>query len=171
MYDCNRSVVITEALTQWQLYNAYHVPATSQEMIARKFTGQFWHTHSIVLKNKMEAGGECHLLVDFKTESFSVLATRNGEVLLAQIYSYTAAEDVLYYLLKICRQFSLSQREVQLTLSGLIEKDSAMFKELYQYFLNIQFASQEKDLRLSEAFNEYPVHFFSSLFKLATCVS
>ena len=52
-----------------------------------------------------------------------------------------------------------------------IEKKSAIFKELYQYFLNIEFASANDDIRLSGDFYEYPVHFFSSLFKLALCVS
>jgi hypothetical protein len=92
-------------------------------------------------------------------------------VQLAQIFPYIKVEDILYWLLDICRQFSLPQTEVKLVLSGLIEKKSAIFKELYQYFLNIEFASVTDDIRLSGDFYEYPSHFFSSLFKLALCVS
>jgi hypothetical protein len=99
------------------------------------------------------------------------VAVKDTSLLLAQIFSYQKAEDVLYWLLKICRQFSISQEQVILVLSGLIDKQSAVFKELYQYFLNIEFASIENDIQLSGEFEDYPVHFFSSIFKLASCVS
>ena len=111
------------------------------------------------------------MIVDFKTDSFSVVARQNGSLLLAQIFNYTSAADVLYYLLKICKQFSLPQNEVHVFLSGLVDKQSAMFKELYQYFLNIQFASLQNQVKLGESFNDYPEHYFTSLSRLAACVS
>jgi hypothetical protein len=46
-----------------------------------------------------------------------------------------------------------------------------MYKDLDQYFLNIEFASIANGVKLSNPFHEYPIHFFSSLYKLAACVS
>ena len=100
-----------------------------------------------------------------------VMAIKNNSLLVTQIFSYAKSEDVLYWLLKICKQFSLPQTEVKVVLSGLIDRQSAVFKELYQYFLNIEFTTIENDIQLSGDFDEYPVHFFSSLYKLASCAS
>lgn len=172
MYGKGQNIVVTESITQWQLYNAYYVPSSIHELLSRRFSsGHFWHMYSVILKNHIEHHEEGRLLVDFKTDTFSVVATRSNSLLLAQIFQYAKAGDVLYWLLKICEQYSVSQNEAKLVLSGLIDKQSAVYKELYQYFLNIDFASIESDLQLSGAFNEYPVHFFSSLHKLASCGS
>src|SRR5205814_6155262 len=135
------------------------------------FRSNFWHIYSIILKNGIQKNESGRLIVDFKTDSFCAVATKGDSLLLAQIFSYTRSGDVLYWLLKICEQLSLSQAEVNVILSGLIDKQSAVFKELYQYFLNVEFAPVENDIRMSGDFEEYPVHFFSSLYKLASCVS
>lgn len=172
MYETGRNVAVTESIDEWQLYNAYHVPAALHELLGRQFAaGNFWHSFSITLKNGIKQHENGDLLIDFRTDSFSVVAVKGNSLLLAQIFSYVRSEDVLFWLLKICHELSLSQNEVVVVLSGLIDKQSAVFKELYQYFLNIEFETLEVDIQLSGDFEEYPVHFFSSLYKLASCVS
>jgi hypothetical protein len=172
IHEKGQYIVVSESIADWQMYNAYHVPTTIHEFLSRWYsTGNFWHVYSVILKSGIEQSEGGNLLVDFKTDTFSVVAIKNNSLLLAQIFSYTKSEDVLYWLLKICNQFSLSQNEVKLVLSGLIDKQSAVFKELYQYFINIEFATIDNDIQLSGDFDEYPIHFFSSLFKLASCAS
>ncbi|TMI82043.1 MAG: DUF3822 family protein [Bacteroidetes bacterium] len=172
MYEKAENLVVSESIAEWNMYNSYYVPASMHELLSRRFsTGNFWHMHSVILKNDIGDYDRGKLFVDFKTDSFSVVALANNSLLLAQIFYYSKAEDVLYWLLKTCEQYSLSQNAAEIILSGLIDRQSAVFKELYQYFLNIQFASVENDIQLSGAFDEYPVHFFSSLYKLASCAS
>jgi hypothetical protein len=171
MFGRGGNVSITESLSEWQINAAYHVPSADHESINRHYTtGNFWHHYSVLLKNKHNSNGS-FLTVDFKSESFSVVAVRDNFLLLAQIFPYSTADDVLYYLLKVCKQFSLSQNEVNLVLSGLVDKQSAVFKELHQYFVNIKFASLENRVQLGEVFAEYPQHYFTSLSRLAACVS
>lgn len=172
LYEKGQNIVVSESITEWQLYNIYHVPAAIHGLLGRNFaTGNFWHVYSILLRNGLGGFDGGGLVIDFKTDSFSIVAIKNNSLLLAQIHSYIKAEDVIYWLLKTCKEFSLSQNEVKLVIAGLIDKKSAVFKSLYQYFLNIEFASVENDIRLSRDFEEYPVHFFSSFYKLASCVS
>lgn len=172
VFGKDATVAISESLPEWQINTAYQVSAIDHETINRHYTtGNFWHHYSVTLKNKINNPANGSLTVDFKTDSFSVVAVRNNVLLLAQIFSYTSAADVLYYLLKICRQYSILQHEVNVGLSGLIDKQSAVFKELYQYFINIQFAPLENRVQLSEVFNGYPDHYFTSLSRLTACVS
>ena len=172
LYEKDQNTTISESVSEWQLYNAYNVPVSIHELLSRSFaTGNFWHVYSVILKNKIDQHEGGKLVIDFKTDSFSVVVIKHQSILLAQIFSYSKSADMLYWLLKICKEFSLSQDEVKLLISGLIDQRSAMYKDLGQYFLNIEFASVANGVKLSHSFQEYPVHFFSSLYKLAACVS
>jgi hypothetical protein len=54
-----------------------------------------------------------------------------------------------------------------LILSGLISEDSAMYKELHQYFSAVHFWKPVTKTTLQ---SEHPQHFFSSIYNLAGCV-
>jgi hypothetical protein len=172
LFEKQQNTTISESVSEWQLYNAYNVPVSLHELLSRSFaTGNFWHVYSVILKNKIQQYEGGALIIDFKTDSFSTVVIKNNTVLLAQIFAYSKPADILYWLLKICKEFSLSQNEIRLVISGLIDKRSAIYKDLDQYFLNIEFAPIVNGVRLSNPFHEYPIHFFSSLYKLAACVS
>jgi hypothetical protein len=136
----------------------------------RFHSGKYWHSFSTFL-NRFPAVPADTLLVDFKTGQFSVIVIKSGRFQLAQTFAYTEATDVLYYLLKICEKFSLSQQEVRLVLSGFLEKESSLYRELYNYFVNVFFQEIPDFIKLPSPFGKYPAYFFSSLFNLATCVS
>jgi hypothetical protein len=172
LYEKEHNTTISESVSEWQVYNAYNVPASLHEALSRSFaTGNFWHVYSVILKNRIDQHEGGKLIIDFKTDSFSIVVIKNNSILLAQIFAYFKPADILYWLLKICKEFSLSQNDVKLLISGLIDRRSAVYRELDQYFLNIEFATIANGVKLSNPFHEYPIHFFSSLYKLAACVS
>lgn len=171
MYGTNgqSTFVNSEAVDKWQLYNVYAVPKDVHERIKRKFPAAK-HIHYYTLESKMmSVGFTNYLLIDIHMEEFSVIAVKENKLLIAQTYPYSTPSDILYYLLKICEQFSLLQEEVQLIVSGLIEKESQLFKELYQYFLHVEFREPDWKVPVTGG-NECPAHFFTSLNDLARCV-
>jgi uncharacterized protein DUF3822 len=173
IYGNNQDVsVLSEYLPDWHAYNVYEVPKSAHTWINRQFhSGKYWHTYSASLKDFSSGADEDVLIIDFKTGQFNVILIKSRQLQLTQTFSYAEPADVLYYLLKICREFSVSQKEVKLILSGLIEKESALYRQLYQYFIFISFMGVPGFVKLPSLFREYPSHFFSSLFNLATCVS
>ena len=159
--------IISELITDWQLYNIYGVPKEIHDYIGTKFSSaRFWHQYTLGIKNSNAAGNEGSLLIDIRKNDFTVIVAKSSKILLAQTFEYTTPEDILFYLLKCCQQFSISQREVHLQLSGLIDKQSTLYKELYQYFVNIEFRDASWN-----ATNDCPAHFFTSLNDLAKCAS
>src|SRR5262245_45258470 len=135
LYEKDQNTTISESVSEWQLYNAYNVPVSLHELLSRSFaTGNFWHVYSVILKNGIEQHEGGKLLIDFKTDSFSVVVIKHHSILLAQIFAYAKPTDILYWLLKICKEFSLAQNEVSLSVSGLIDRSSAIYKNLDQYF-------------------------------------
>jgi hypothetical protein len=165
-----QSVLITEHLPDWNMYNLYRVPEALHSAISKRFvTGKFWNSHSVHLKN-FPGEKQNAILVDFVMDEFSVIVFKNNALQLAQSFTCSSPEDVLYYLLKICQQLGLSQQEVKIILAGLIEKDSAIYRELYKYFIHLEFENLPDGIRIADALSQYPRHYFSSICKLATCV-
>ncbi len=164
-YD--NSSIISESISGWQINNLYAVPSDFNEWMQNKFpTARFWHQYSIGLKNSNSATAEGVLQVDFRKNEFVVIVTGRSKIILSQTFHYETPEDTLYYLLRICDQFSFSRDTVELQISGLIDKQSAMYKQLYMYFININFRNATWNCG-----PEYPLHFFTSLNDLARCVS
>jgi Protein of unknown function (DUF3822) len=173
LFDSNgNEIVISESVAEWQLHNVYRISKSLHNSFGKHFTsGKFWHTYSVALKNCLSSFEGANLLIDFKPNEFSVLLISNNNFQLAQIFDYTVPADVLYHLLKICMNFSLLQEEVHVMVSGLIEQQSGLYEELHKYFLQIEFGSANGRIQMDESFYDYPVHYFSSLYKLAACVS
>jgi hypothetical protein len=163
------TTVVSENVPGWNLYNVYRLPSDLHSAISWKFlSAKSWSIYSVLLKaNTLQ---EEAMIIDFKTDEFSVVILKSNKLLLAKTFSYKSPEDVLYYLLKCCQQLNLSQRTIKVSLAGLIEKDSAVYRELYKYFIKLEFESLSADVKLAEALTVHPAHYFSSISKLAACV-
>ncbi|HET6768332.1 MAG TPA: DUF3822 family protein, partial [Chitinophagaceae bacterium] len=162
--------IVSENLPALNLYNVYRIPSNLHATISRKFlSGKFWHLYTVVLKN-IPAQLTDPMFIDFKTDEFSVIILRQSKLLLCQTFMYTTPDDVLYYLLKCCQHLNLSQRQTKVFLSGLIEKDSVLYRELYKYFIHLEFESLPNDIKLAEELSAHPQHYYSSISKLAACV-
>lgn len=160
------AITIAESIPEWQLYNVFGVPKEITDWVNKKFpSAKSWHQYSVGTRRISGADESGSLLVDFKKEDITILVARQGKLLLAQTYEYSTPEDVLYYLLRITQQFSLSREECKIQLSGLVDQQSSLYKELYQYFIHLNFREATWNS------GEYPHHFFTSLNDLARCAS
>lgn len=169
VYDLSSYKNFRDNIPEWQLMNAYSMPASVFNIISDQFPlAQFIHAYTAGLKIYNGFVAADQIDIHFSTRYFRVLVKKNKQVHLAQTYSYKTPLDVVYYLLKICYEFQLHQSEVSLIVSGLIDKDSAMYNELHNYFINLHFAQAPA---FSVPGNEHPHHYFTSLYNLAACVS
>ena len=172
LYGLNSTAtVIAESIVGWQVYNIYAVPEEVHKWLNKKFIAwKYFNQFTVNIKNITPAKEGVMMLVDFRKDDFTVLAASNNKILLTQTFLYSTPDDVVYYLLKICQQFDLSHQEVHISLSGLVDQQSALYRELYQYFLNVEFRNAEWIIPAS-ANNESPLHFFTSLNDLSKCAS
>ena len=169
IYDNPGQKHLNNTVEEWQIITTYSLPDTLHQLIISRFSSaQFFHAYTPTLKIYNGFFAADQLNIHFTTRYFRVFVKRGNEIRLAQIYSYKTPLDVIYYLLKICYEFSMNQSEAFLVVSGLIDKDSAMYAELHNYFLNLHFA-QAPSYVLPE--NEYPHYYFTSLYNLAACAS
>ncbi len=159
--------IIHEVVQEWDLANVYSIPYDLLNWVLTHFpSSKFWHVQSVQIKNATKGIDGGNINLEVLDKKFNVTVAKNDQLLLAHQYFYVSPADVLFYLLKICETFGLSQEAVQLHISGLIDKNSKLFNTLYDYFLNVDLnrASWKQS-------DEYPAHYFTILNQLALCES
>lgn len=90
-----------------------------------------------------------------------LIVYRHHALQLVQDYAYTTPADACYHMLNAIQLSGLEANDITLVVGGMVDKDSALFKEVEKYFLNIEFLPLAPGISLKENFNEYPGHFFS----------
>ncbi|HRP33650.1 MAG TPA: DUF3822 family protein [Agriterribacter sp.] len=171
--DLNKGELLTDTLPGWELRNIYRVPAALHQLLGAHFPkGHFYHAYSVLLKRKAQQGvsteGDEATLIFYPNKLLFALF-RNGALQIVQTFEYETAEDVTWHLLNACRRFEVDCSSVLLNVSGLLDDHSSVYSELLKYFLHIKLEDRPADFNYSEAFDEYPLHFFSSLFNTALC--
>jgi Protein of unknown function (DUF3822) len=163
---CENEMILEENMPGRECRIIYSIPKATHNWLREKFPRATWnHARSLALL-KLSSVEEGSLLVDFDTATFSLVAAKKDAFLLTRLYDYSTPEDVLFYLLQACRYLALRPTEVSLGLTGLIDKDSALYKELFQYFIHVKLRDAEwnHDTGL-------PSHFFTSFKDVSVCVS
>lgn len=158
----------TDVLPQHGVELVYTLPEYFLEVFANKQLVQTAHVHAAALQSGLANNEDHTILLHFTSKEFRVVALKNGQLQLAQIYPFTAPLDVVYYLLMISAQYNLPQAETTLVLSGLVDEASALYKELFQYYTSVRFASHP-EIELPQT--DYHQHYFSSILNLAACAS
>ena len=159
---------LTDALPNWQLNIQYAVPQTLLNFLQERMPqAEIRHGYTTDISRIIATDFEGAIRVDFRSEEFSLIASRSNKLLLTQIFTYENPADVIYYLLQVARQFGFTQQELRLTVSGLIEQESSLYRELHHYFLNIRFHNAEWVYRSEN--EPLPAHFFTALYDLAQC--
>jgi len=167
-YDQPAQQYFHDSIAEWQLINTYSMPSTIFNLLSTLPSPKYYHVYTPSLKIYNGFTGASQVSVHFNTQTFRVLVKKEGNIHLAQTYSYKTPLDVVYYLLKIFSEFGLDQKETYLILSGLVQEDSALYKELYSYFQNLHFAHAPQ---IALPANDHPHHFFLSIYNLAACES
>lgn len=169
LYDHEPLTPFYDTIPEWQVVTEYAVAESIVNQFMAFYPGvKFIHAYTPALRVYNGFTAEQQLSVHFTTRQFQVILKKGGHLQLAQTYTYKTPLDVTYYLLKICYEFGLDQSQLQLIISGLVEQDSALYKELNHYFMNIHFAQATEGVALPQ--HDYPLHFFTSLSNLAACV-
>lgn len=167
-YGLPEGPLFDAAVPEWQLHVQYALPGSVVDRVNASFPGvEYWHAYVPALRifNGLSASEGIDL--HFSSGQFRALVRRDGRLLLLQTYAYTGPLDVVYILLKICYEFGLKQEDVPLLLSGSIMEDSALYRELYQYFLQIHWARATEKEEQAGA----PPHLYAALHNLAACAS
>lgn len=112
-------------------------------------------------KNQNEKRVHAHI----RQGQFDVIASENGKLLMANVYTYQSPEDFIYFLLFAAEQLKLNPEKFELEISGEVEEKSAIAAIANKYVRNVKFADRQNG-RYAEGFSQFPKHFHYNLFAL-----
>ncbi len=169
MFGENKTTVTFHEIVKGQnIYNIYRIPEKIHQAINEAFLQNYFsHSTSCQLRNN-KAGDVLECTVYHN--NIKVILYKAGNLQLVQYFEYSSPSDVCYYLLNSCERFAVSPSVVQVSISGMIDINSNLFKEIYRYFLNVSLLQLPEDVIITDKLNEHPHHFYSHLSVLAQCV-
>lgn len=159
-------IILSDVISDQSLYNTYRLSAATVEMVKNQFpNASISHQYSLILKKALN--GNDQLSVIFYTQKVVVHLVKEGKHQLMNSYNFTAEKDISYILLNICKQFEI--KKIHLVLCGLIEENSALYKEIYKYFDDMEFPGFREGYQYSEGITSFPSHYFSHIFDADSC--
>lgn len=102
----------------------------------------FKHSSTVLIEcllNEFKHKEEPICFVNVTNLAFEIVVLKNKKLALYNIFNFKTKEDFIYYILFIAEQLNLNPEEFQLVLMGNIEKDSELYKIVYQYIRNVSF--------------------------------
>ena len=162
------TIFLTESYADWQFYLGYSIPSIVLQTVKTIFPScGYKHVLKPFLVDLPTQTADGTLCVDVTVQQINIALFRGQQLLFCGSFNYSNEFDALYYLLKICREYSLKTTDIQLHLSGLIDTHSKLYAELNSYFMHIHFRVTNKDWALVD----FPPHYFTLLTNNLRCVS
>ena len=131
-----------------------------QQTAADAFNGAVFYHHHYCLLSSIPGDDKPVIYLYFYPGSFTVSAFKNGQLQVVQTRPFTTAEEVLYFVLNVYKQYGFVQEETQLLTAGFIDPQSSLYELLYQYMAGIHIQQPHGNLVAQEVFGEYQPHVY-----------
>lgn len=165
--DLQDGIILTDHVAENNLYNTYRIPSNIHSQILTQFPkASFAHQYSFLIKQLPNAGSVLNVI--FYHNKIVVVLIKEASLQIIQTFNYKNSEDAVYHMYNVCNQFQANEVNVQL--SGIIEQDSQIFKDISKYFVNTTFTNLPAEYDYADGIKKLPTHFFSHLFSIALCV-
>jgi hypothetical protein len=162
----DNNIILSDLISSQSLYNNYRLSAATVDMIKNQFPeASMSHQYSLLLKKPLDENDRLSII--FYTQKVVVHLVKERKHQLINSYHFTDEKDISYILLNICKQFEI--KNIHLVLCGLIEKHSALYKEIYKYFDDIELQGFREGHQYSEEIASFPSHYFSHIFDADSC--
>jgi hypothetical protein len=170
LLNCKLSANEEVLYTSMKNMNAYCVFAIDKK-IKSFFDYQFSEVkylhHSMVLcdalLNNFKNSEQQSVIINIRNNDFDSVIIKNKKVELINTFSYTNADDLLFYLLYVFEQLSINPDKQEVLVCGDLLKNSAIYDKLVKYIRHVNFMNRNSSIEYSYKFNEVPQHFHYTL--------
>lgn len=138
-----------------------HVLFSVENSVKRVFEKYFNNVNYLHANSFQASAFEEGLTCILYHRQFKIVFVKDGELELIQYFNYETPSDVAYQLLNIASIYNLNRDTFPLYLSGMIEADSNLYREMEKYFLNMQTISPVMSMPVQ--MDESEQHYFSHL--------
>ncbi len=170
--DLKISDIHTDQVNQWELVTVYGIEKTILDFLKSKFpilkTKHFISLALVSLfRNNLE-DLDSFIKIYFSQSYLTVILVKGAQLQFAQSIYYETTEDAIYQLLNLVERHHMDLKYLRAHVSGHIDEDSATWKELKKYVLDI---SLEPSSSIeTSAHDSVGSHFFTPHLQVLQCV-
>lgn len=169
------SRIVYDTLKNNEAVNIYYIP----NLIVEK-AKDFWPNVSIIhystglieslsinFKNQADSNT---VFVNLRNECFDLVYFRENKLHYYNSFVFHTKEDFIYFLLITIDQLGLNPEDINLVLSGEIDKTDERYQMIHQYIKNYSFISRNEKYGYSYILDELKHFKYFSLFNSMQCV-
>lgn len=108
--------------------------------------------------------------ISVKDQMICLTIYQKQDLLLHQIYTISATEDVLYFVANSCKQLNLVAATTGIHVHGETAEVEQIVKILQPYYPGTRYITRIKDLQYPDTLYATPAHYFFNLFSIFSCV-
>ncbi len=112
---------------------------------------------------------QTQFFANVKKGVFEIMVFDKEKLLLTNSFEYQTSTDFIYFIMLIYNQLKLDPETIPLNLSGLVLRDSEIYKMLYRYIRNINFLDAPAKYFFSDKAEAFEKHFYFDTFSLSLC--
>jgi hypothetical protein len=117
-------------------------------------------------KNKTDSNT---LFLNVRDGGFDLVYFKNNKLHFHNFFRYNTKEDFIYFLLTAVEELQLNPEQLNLMLSGNIDKSSILYEMIYRYIRSIRFVDRNEVFGYSYVMDELMGHKQYTLFNVLTC--
>jgi hypothetical protein len=167
-------LVLHDQISILDAFHLYTVPQQIVNTVKELFptSGLFCQSsaliESLLILNKNRPASK-RSFANVRNSNVDIVITDGRKLLYYNAFPYRTTEDFIYYIMFVYEQLQLNPEEIELVLSGFIDRDSKLFDITYKYIRNVNFQHYTDSFQFSYVFNDVPAHYFFNLLNLNLC--
>jgi hypothetical protein len=157
-----------ETIFSQKIENIYTIPNAIVDSISKVFPNTR-QLHSLTMAIQQTNGTKLYATIYDK--EIRIILFKENVFTISSYFNYTTPEDVCYHMLNVCERFEVNTTEVEVTINGMIDTSSNLYKEMYKFFMHLNIEQLPEKVELASGFEDIAAHYYTPLIKLAKCVS
>ncbi|MCC6460382.1 MAG: DUF3822 family protein [Saprospiraceae bacterium] len=158
-----------DELSELDAYLVYASNAAQIKLLYEFFPhARHRHLAASLLRYWRQAAGdqEHRMFLNLRHQSAQLAVFERQNLLFYNAFSFPSASDLLYFVLLAYEQFRLRPADIPLVVSGTILSDSELYRVLYRFIREIQFAPAPTHFKIADDTQVLPGHCHVDLFCL-----
>ncbi len=154
--------------------DVFSLPATIDKLVKKKWpNAQLLHSSSVIIeslsiKNKKKIGVNT-LFLNLRDEGFDLVYFKNKKLHFYNFFRFHTKEDFIYFLLSAMEELELNPEEVELILSGNIDKSSILYEMIFRYIRSSKFIERNDSYGYTYLLDGLMGHKHYTLFNAQQC--
>lgn len=166
-------VIHIDYIKAGNIRNIFAVPSYTLDILNELFpNADLRHYSTILIETLLHRfkNQNYKLVLHFQETHFEIIYIKEKKLIFYNTFNYQTTEDIIYYLLFVYEQLQLNPENIEVSIIGEVDKNSAVHIMIKKYIRNVKFEDRANDFSYSYGFNDISQHYYFILLNQNLCV-